>query len=35
LRARMLADGAIDCLLKPFNDASLLNAVEIALRARG
>jgi FixJ family two-component response regulator len=34
LRARMLADGAIDCLLKPFNDDNLLNAVEIALRAR-
>jgi FixJ family two-component response regulator len=34
LRARMLADGAIDCLLKPFNDDSLLNAVEVALRAR-
>jgi FixJ family two-component response regulator len=34
LRARMLADGAIDCLLKPFNDDTLLNAVEIALRAR-
>ena len=33
LRARMLADGAIDCLLKPFNDDTLLNAVEIALRA--
>ena len=34
LRARMLADGASDCLLKPFNDDTLLNAVEIALRAR-
>ncbi len=35
LRARMLADGAIDCLLKPFNDDTLLNAVEIALRSHG
>jgi FixJ family two-component response regulator len=35
LRARMLADGAIDCLLKPFNDDTLLNAVEIALRTHG
>ena len=34
LRARMLADGAIDCLLKPFNDDTLLNAVETALKAR-
>ena len=34
LRERMLADGAIDCLLKPFNDDSLLNAVETALRSR-
>jgi FixJ family two-component response regulator len=34
LRERMLADGAIDCLLKPFNDDTLLNAVELALRSR-
>ena len=34
LRERMLADGAIDCLLKPFNDDTLLNAVEQALRSR-
>jgi FixJ family two-component response regulator len=33
LRERMLADGAIDCLLKPFNDDALLNAVEQALRS--
>ena len=35
LRERMMADGAIDCLLKPFNDDALLNAVEIALNTRG
>lgn len=34
LRERMMADGAIDCLLKPFNDDTLLNAVEVALRSR-
>ena len=35
LRERMMADGAIDCLLKPFNDDALLNAVEIALNTHG
>jgi len=35
LRHRMITDGAIDCLLKPFTDDTLLNAVEIALRSRG
>jgi FixJ family two-component response regulator len=35
LRVRMLADGAIDCLSKPFNHDTLLNVVEIALRSRG
>jgi FixJ family two-component response regulator len=35
LRERMMADGAIDCLLKPFNDDTLLNAVEVALRSQG
>jgi FixJ family two-component response regulator len=34
-RERMVADGAIDCLLKPFNDDTLLTAVETALRSRG
>ncbi|MBV8212025.1 MAG: response regulator [Verrucomicrobia bacterium] len=33
LRERMMADGAIDCLLKPFTDDTLLNAVEVALRS--
>jgi FixJ family two-component response regulator len=31
LRARVIADGAIDCLMKPFNDETLLAAVERAL----
>ena len=34
LRARVIADGAIDCLMKPFNDESLLAAVERALGSR-
>jgi FixJ family two-component response regulator len=35
LRERMMADGAIDCLLKPFTDDTLLGAVERALVERG
>jgi FixJ family two-component response regulator len=35
LRERMMADGAIDCLLKPFTDDTLLDAVATALRSRG
>lgn len=35
LRERMMADGAIDCLLKPFNDDTLLDAVDKALSSRG
>lgn len=35
LRERMMTDGAIDCLLKPFTDDTLLNAVEKALEPRG
>ena len=35
LRERMMADGAIDCLLKPFADDTLLDAVEKALISRG
>ena len=31
LRERMMADGAIDCLLKPFSDDTLLDAVGRAL----
>ena len=29
--ARVLADGAVDCLLKPFNEDALLNAVNATL----
>ena len=35
LRERMMGDGAIDCLLKPFADDTLLDAVEKALTSRG
>lgn len=31
VRARVLEEGAVDCLLKPFNDDALLNAVNAAL----
>jgi FixJ family two-component response regulator len=31
VRARVLAGGAVDCLLKPFNEDALLNAVNAAL----
>jgi FixJ family two-component response regulator len=34
LRSRLLAVGAVDCLLKPFSDATLLDALNAALRAR-
>lgn len=29
--ARAMADGAVDCLLKPFSEDSLLNAIGLAL----
>lgn len=32
LRPRLLADGAVECLAKPFNEAALLEAVRTALR---
>ena len=31
LRPRLLAEGAVECLFKPFSDAALLNALKIAL----
>jgi FixJ family two-component response regulator len=34
LRPRLLEAGAIDCLVKPFSEAALLDAVTRALRAR-
>jgi FixJ family two-component response regulator len=35
VRARVLGDGAVDCLLKPFNEDVLLNAVNAALGQAG
>ena len=32
LRPRLLAEGAVECLFKPFSDTALLEAVETALR---
>jgi FixJ family two-component response regulator len=33
VRARVLAEGAVDCLFKPFSDTALLDALNTALRA--
>jgi FixJ family two-component response regulator len=33
-RSRLLADGAVECLFKPFSDAALLDALNAALRMR-
>lgn len=33
LRAQMLTRGAVECLIKPFSDTALLDALELALRA--
>ena len=35
MRARMIADGAVDFFLKPFSEEALLAAVETALNHRG
>jgi FixJ family two-component response regulator len=35
VRARVLGDGAVDCLLKPFNEDALLKAVHAALGRAG
>ncbi|SOE87786.1 Response regulator receiver domain-containing protein [Burkholderia sp. YR290] len=32
LRPRMLEQGAVDCLLKPFSDTALLGAIQAALK---
>jgi FixJ family two-component response regulator len=32
-RPRLLADGAVDCLFKPFSETALLSALETAARA--
>ena len=34
LRPRLLAEGAVECLFKPFSDAALLDALNTALRVR-
>jgi len=34
LRPRVLEDGAVECLLKPFSDTALLDGVNAALRVR-
>jgi FixJ family two-component response regulator len=34
VRSRMLEQGAVECLFKPFGDTALLEAVNAALRAR-
>jgi FixJ family two-component response regulator len=32
IRLRLVADGAVDCLFKPFSEAALLDALTVALR---
>ncbi|HEU4692851.1 MAG TPA: response regulator [Vicinamibacterales bacterium] len=34
IRPRLLAQGAVECLFKPFSDAALLDALDAALRMR-
>ncbi len=34
IRSRVLANGAIECLFKPFSDTALLDALNAALRMR-
>jgi len=34
VRTRMLQQGAVECLFKPFSDSALLNALHRALRSR-
>jgi FixJ family two-component response regulator len=34
IRSRVLAQGAVDCLLKPFSEIALLDAINKALRLR-
>jgi FixJ family two-component response regulator len=33
LRPRLIAEGAVECLFKPFSDAALIDALRAALRA--
>jgi len=34
IRARLLSDGAVECLFKPFSEGALLNALQSALGVR-
>jgi FixJ family two-component response regulator len=34
VRSRLLAQGAVECLFKPFSEAALLDALDAALRMR-
>jgi FixJ family two-component response regulator len=34
IRSRLLAQGAVECLFKPFSEEALLHAVNAALRMR-
>jgi FixJ family two-component response regulator len=34
VRPRLVADGAVECLFKPFSDTALLDALNAALQAR-
>jgi DNA-binding response OmpR family regulator len=34
IRPRLLAQGAVECLFKPFSEAALLDALNAALRVR-
>jgi FixJ family two-component response regulator len=34
VRPRLLAQGAVECLFKPFSEAALLDALNVALRVR-
>ena len=34
VRSRLLAGGAVECLFKPFSETALLDALNVALRAR-
>jgi FixJ family two-component response regulator len=34
IRTRLLAEGAVECLFKPFSETALLDALNAALRGR-